>query len=198
MIHITRSNVIFMWSVVDLPMYAAPLDSSAADHWRTPPPATRVNTWVPYGRIVSRDHPWIDRGEQKLFDLRQAYHRCHVRVTDINASISLRVALPVDELTSSLTRIAGHGPIDMGECRLSLDSTTVRDGDSGTTAMIDGSMSMPWMFGRLEVIAATRPWSSTRADLVLTPTGRHRLRYPRRWFSVGFTLADELRRRLTT
>jgi hypothetical protein len=55
---------------------------------------------------------------------------------------------------------------------------------------------MPWMLGRLDVRAAARPWSSTRADLVLAPA-RHRLHYPRRWFTVGFTLADELRRRIT-
>jgi hypothetical protein len=202
-IHITRSNVIVMsgaWSIVDLPMYAAPLDRRAASHWSTPAPlinSRRSADWVPYGPIVAREHLWLDRGEQKLCQFRQAYNRCQYRVTAVNAPISLRVALPADELVSALTRVAGRGVIEVNDCRLTLDPTTLRDGDETVTSVMNGRVCMPWQFGQLEVVAAARPWSSTRADLVLTPTGRHRLRYPRRWFTVGFALADELRRRFT-
>jgi len=119
-----------------------------------------------------------------------------VRVTQTNAPICLRVALPADELLSALTRVAGHGTIEIDDCRLSLDPASLHNGDETAIKVIEGSLSMPWMLGRLDVRASARPWSSTRADLVLSPA-RHRLRYPRRWFAVGFTLADELRRRLT-
>ena len=198
MIHITRSNLIVMSGLhADLPMYAAPLAPSALAAWRTPPAraTTLVDTWIPYGRIVARDHPWFDRGERALVELRLACHRYQVRVTETNAPICLRVALPADELVLALTRVAGHGAIEIDDCRLWLDPASLHNGDETTIKVIEGSLSMPWMFGRLDVCAAARPWSSTRADLVLTPA-RHRLRYPRRWFSVGFTLADELRRQL--
>ena len=180
-------------------MYAAPLAPSARAPWRTPPvrATTLVDTWIPYGRIVARDHPWFDRGERALVELRLACHRYQVRVTETNAPICLRVALPADELVDALTRVAGHGAIEIDDCRLSLDPASLHNGDEATIKVIEGSLSMPWMFGHLDVCAAARPWSSTRADLVLTPA-RHRLRYPRRWFSVGFTLADELRRRLSS
>ena len=92
--------------------------------------------------------------------------------------------------------MADRGAIEIGDCRLSLDPASLRNGDETTSQVIEGSLSMPWMFGHLDVIAAARPWSSTRADLVLTPA-RHRLRYPRRWFAVGFAVGDELRRRFT-
>ena len=202
MMHITRSNVIVMsgaWSVVELPMYAAPLDRAAARHWQAAPvpiAGRRTNDWVPYGRVVAREHPWFDRGEHALRELWLAYYRCHDRVTAANAPISLRVALPVDELVSAMTRVAGRGVIAIGDCRLVLDPASVHEGDESTRALIDGHVSMPWLFGRLDVAAAARPWSSTRADLVLIPTGGHRVRYPRRWFNVGFSLADELRRRV--
>ena len=199
MIHITRSNLIVMSGLhADLPIYAAPLAPSARA-WRPPPTraTTLVDTWIPYGRIVARDHPWFDRGERALAELRVACHRYQVRVTETNAPICLRVALPADELVVALTRVAGHGAVEIDDCRLSLDPASLRNGDETTIKVIDGSLSMPWMFGHLDVRAAARPWSSTRADLILTPA-RHRLRYPRRWFSVGFTLADELRRRLAT
>jgi hypothetical protein len=198
-IHITRSNLIVMSGLhADLPMYAAPLAPSARPTWPTPPAraTTLVDTWIPYGRIVARDHPWFDRGERALVELRQACHRYQVRVTETNAPICLRVALPADALVVALTRVAGHGAIEIDDCRLWLDPASLHNGDETTIKVIEGSLSMPWMFGRLDVCAAARPWSSTRADLVLTPA-RHRLRYPRRWFSVGFTLADELRRRFT-
>ena len=81
-------------------------------------------------------------------------------------------------------------------CELVLDPGTRGAGDQPASEQIDGSLSMPWLCGRLGVTVAARPWSSTRADLVLAPIGGHRLRYPRRWFSVGFTLADEMRRRV--
>jgi len=201
-IHITRSNVIVMSgapSVIDLPMYAAPVERAATAHWRTavvPIDHRRSNDWVPYGRVVAREHPWFDRSERALRELRLAYYRCHDRVTDTNAPISLRVALPADQLVAALTKVARRGVIQIGECRLTLDPSTLRGGDEATIGVIDGRVSMPWLFGRLDVAAAARPWSSTRADLVLTPTGGHRLRYPRRWFNVGFSLADELRRRI--
>ena len=199
MIHITRSNLIVMSGVhADLPLYAAPLGPPSRSHWHATPARTAslVDTWIPYGRIVARDHPWFDRGERAVNQLRQALLRYEVRVTETNAPICLRVALSVDELAAALTRVAGGGAIEIGDCRLSLDPATARSGDDTTSKVIEGSLSMPWMFGHLDVIAGARPWSSTRADLVLTPAG-HRLRYPRRWFSVGFTVADELRRRLT-
>lgn len=196
MIHITRSNLIVMSGLhADLPMYAAPLAPASRVAWRaTPARATAlVDTWVPYGRIVAREHPWFDRGERAMNELRQASHRYRVRVTRANAPICLRVALPADELLAALNRVAGYGAIEIDHCRLSLDPVSPHNGDD---TVIEGSLSMPWMLGRLDVSAAARPWSSTRADLVLSPA-RHRLRYPRRWFAVGFTLADELRRRLT-
>ena len=199
MIIITRSNLIVMSGLhADLPMYAAPLAPSARATWRpTPARATSlVDTWIPYGRIVARDHPWFDRGERAFIELRLACHRYQVRVTETNAPICLRVALPADELVVAMTRVARRGAIEIDECRLSLDPASLHNGDETTIKVLEGSLSMPWMFGRLEVLAAARPWSSTRADLVLTPA-RHRMRYPRRWFSVGFTLADELRRRFT-
>ena len=198
MIHITRGNVIVMFAGVDLPMYAAPLERNAAHQWRpaSAPTTSRVNTWVPYGRIVAREHPWFDRGEHALLELRQAYSRCQVRVTVANAPISLRVGLPADELAAALTEIAGLGTIEVGNWRLRLDPTTLRNGDEATMKVIDGSLSMPWLFRGLDVIAGARPWSSTRADLVLAPASRWRPRYPRRWFTVGFLLADELRRRV--
>ncbi|MEO8693638.1 MAG: hypothetical protein ABI658_08985 [Acidimicrobiales bacterium] len=171
----------------DLPMYAAPLAPSARTTWQ-PAPAratTLVDTWVPYGRIIARDHPWLDRAERAANELRLASHRYQVRVTQTNAPICLRVALPADELLAALTGVAALGAIEIDDCRLSLDP-----------ASLSGSLSMPWMHGQLDVVVAARPWSSTRADLVLSPA-RHRLRYPRRWFAVGFALGDELRRRLT-
>ena len=199
MIHITRSNLIVMPGLhADLPMYAAPLASPARATWR-PPPAratSLVDTWIPYGRIVARDHPWFDRGERVLTELRIASHRYQVRVTETNAPICLRVAMPADELALALTRVAGHGAIEIDDCCLSLDPSSLHDGDEAAIKVVEGSLSMPWMIGRIGVLACARPWSSTRADLILTPA-RHRLRYPRRWFSVGFTLADELRRRFT-
>ena len=198
-IHITRSNLIVMSGLhADLPLYAAPLAPSARTTWR-PPPAratSLVDTWIPYGRIVARDHPWFDRGERAIIELRLACHRYQVRVTETNAPICLRVALPADELVVALTRVARRGAIEIDDCCLSLDPASLHNGDETTIKVLEGSLSMPWMFGRLDVVAAARPWSSTRADLVLAPA-RHRMRYPRRWFSVGFTLADELRRRFT-
>ena len=188
-----------MFTGVDLPMYAAPLDRNAARQWRatSAPATTRVNTWVPYGRIVAREHPWFDRAEQALLSLRQAYFRCQARVTKANASISLRVALPVGELAPALTHVASLGTIEIGHCWLRLDPSTLRNGDEPGITVVDGSLSMPWLLGRLDVTAAARPWSTTRADLVLAPAHRWRLRYPRRWFTVGFALADEVRRRVT-
>ena len=199
MIHITRSNVIVMSGHPgDLPMYAAPLTRSTATSWRASPTrvTSLVDTWVPYGRIVARDHPWFDRGEHALNELCLVCHRYQVRVTQTNAPICLRVALPADELVSALTHVAGRGPIEIGDWRLSLDAASLHDGDDTAIKAIDGSLSMPWMVGKLGVLAAARPWSSTRADLVLTPA-RRRLRYPRRWFTVGFAVADELRRLLS-
>ena len=218
--YITRSNVIVMsgvradpvpdtaagrgrtalsWPALDLPMYAAPLVPSARAHPRADSvrATTLVDTWVPYGRVVARDHPWFDRGERALSELRQACHRYQVRVTESNAPIYLRVAMPADELVAALAREACRGAIEVDACRLSLDPATAHRVDDSTVDVIEGSLSMPWMFGHLDVMASARPWSSTRADLVLAPAGRHRLRYPRRWFTVAFTLADELRRRFT-
>jgi hypothetical protein len=188
-----------MFSGVELPMYAAPLERNSAHHWRASSTTAtgRVNTWVPYGRVVAREHPGFDRAERMLLDLRQAYVRCQARVTHTNAPISLRVSLPVHELAPALAHVAGLGPIEIGDCWLRLDPTTLRDGDEAGTKVVDGSLSMPWLFGRLDVIAAARPWSTMRADLVLAPANRWRLRYPRRWFTVGFALADEVRRRIT-
>ena len=119
MILITPSNLIFMyaanevrWIAEDLPLYAAPIDRSAVPRW---PPAARrtslVDTWVPYGRVVAREHPWIDRGERALNELRVVCHRYEVRVTDINAPISLRVALPADVLAIAMAAVAGRGII---------------------------------------------------------------------------------------
>ena len=206
MIHITPSNLIVMYAGVDpirliaddLPLYAAPLERSATPRW--PPPARRtslVDTFVPYGRVVAREHPWIDRGERALNELRVVLHRYEVRVTDTNAPISLRVALPADELAVALAMIASRGVIEIDGCSLLLDPESLRAGDETTVKLLDGSVAMPWMCGRLAVSAAARPWSSTRADLVITPVRTRRLRYPRRWFSVGFALADELRLRVT-
>ncbi|MEO5837956.1 MAG: hypothetical protein ABIQ73_11040 [Acidimicrobiales bacterium] len=178
----------------DLPMYAAPLTTTGR-----PAPTratTLVDTWVPYGRIIARDHPWFDRAERAVNELRLTSHRYQVRVTATNAPICLRVALPADELMTALWRVAGRGAIEIGDCRLSLDPGSRHTGDEKGIDVISGSLSMPWMCGRLDVVAAARPWSSTRADLVLSPA-RHRLRYPRRWFAVGFALGDELRQRLT-
>ncbi|HUP76743.1 MAG TPA: hypothetical protein VM282_27150 [Acidimicrobiales bacterium] len=182
----------------DLPMYAAPHAPSTRTPWRATPTrvTSLVDTWVPYGRIVARDHPWFDRSERALNEFRLLSQRYQVRVTEANAPICLRVALPADELAVALTRVAGLGAIEIGDCRLSLDAASLHNGDEKAIKVIEGSLSMPWMLGRLDVRAAARPWSSTRADLVLTPA-RHRLHYPRRWFTVGFALADELRRLLS-
>ena len=182
----------------DLPLYAAPLAPAPRAHWHATPARTTslVDSWIPYGRIVARDHPWFDRAERAMNELRQTFLRYQVRVTETNAPICLRVALPAAELVAALTRVAGDGAIEIGDCRLRLDPATLRNGDETTSKLIEGSLSMPWMFGHLDVIATARPWSSTRADLILQPA-RHRLRYPRRWFAVGFTVADELRRRFT-
>ena len=182
----------------DLPLYAAPLTRSAATSWPATPTrvTSLVDTWVPYGRIVARDHPWFDRAERAVNEFRLFSQRYQVRVTQANAPICLRVALPADELAVAMTRVAGLGAIEIGDCRLSLDPSSLHNGDEKAIKLIEGSLSMPWMLGRLDVRAAARPWSSTRADLVLAPA-RHRLHYPRRWFTVGFTLADELRRRIT-
>jgi hypothetical protein len=205
-IHITRSNLIVMsayadpgrWIADDLPLYAAPLDRGATMRWSpTDRRTTLVDTWVPYGRIVAREHPWIDRGERAFNELRVLCRRYEVRVTDTNAPISLRVALPADELAAALATVAERGAIEIGGCALALDPRSRHAGDESTITVLDGSMSMPWMYGRLPVSAAARPWSSTRADLVITPVKVHRVRYPRRWFSVGFALADELRLRVT-
>ena len=206
MIHITRSNLIVMyagadpvrWIAEDLPLYAAPLDRSRVPGW--PPPVRRtslVDTWVPYGRVVAREHPWIDRGERALNELRVVCHRYEVRVTDTNAPISLRVALPADALAVALATVARRGVIEIDRCTLSLDPESLRAGDEPAVNVLEGSIAMPWMWGRLAVSATARPWSSTRADLVITPVKSHRMRYPRRWFSVGFALADELRLRVT-
>lgn len=199
MIHITRSNVIVMSGRhADLPMYAAPLAPSRGTPWRTTPTrvTTLVDTWVPYGRIVARDHPWFDRGERALNEFRLICQRYQVRVTETNAPICLRVALPADELVAALTRVGDSGVIETHNCRLTLDPASLHNGDEATIKVMEGSLEMPWMVGPLGVAAAARPWSSTRADLVLTPA-RHRLRYPRRWFTIGFTVGDELRRRVT-
>jgi hypothetical protein len=155
--------------------------------------STLAESWVPYGRIVARDHPWFDRGERALNEFRLLCQRYQVRVTATNAPICLRVALPADELVAALTRIAGRGAIAIHDCRLSLDPASLHTGDETTIKVMEGSLTMPWMVGSLGIAAAARPWSSTRADLVLTPA-RHRLRYPRRWFAIGFTVGDELRR----
>lgn len=118
-------------------------------------------------------------------------------MTDTNAPISLRVALPADALAVAMATVARRGAIEIDRCSLSLDPESLRAGDEPTIMLLDGSLSMPWMCGRLAVRAFARPWSSTRADLVITPVRSHRMRYPRRWFSVGFALADELRLRVT-
>jgi hypothetical protein len=131
-----------------------------------------------------------------LYELREVCRRYQVRVTAANAPISLRVALPATELADAVCALAGAGPIALEGCELVLDPVTRCAGDQPASEQIDGSLSMPWLCGRLGVTVAARPWSSTRADLVLAPIGGHRLRYPRRWFSVGFTLADEMRRRV--
>ena len=182
----------------DLPMYAAPLASSEGTQWRATPTrvSTLVDTWVPYGRIVARDHPWFDRGERALSEFRLLCQRYQVRVTEANAPICLRVALCADELVDALTRVARRGAIDIRDCRLTLDPASLHRGDEATIQVMEGSLSIPWMVGPLGIAASARPWSSTRADLVLTPS-RHRLRYPRRWFNVGFTVGDELRRLIT-
>jgi hypothetical protein len=198
-IHITRSNLIVMSGIhADLPMYAAPLAPSARTTWQPARPrsTTLVDTWVPYGRVIARDHPWFDRGERALNEVRLACHRYQVRVTQTNAPICLRVALPADELMAALSRVAARGAIEIDDCRLSLDPASLHHGNEPATDVISGSLSMPWMYGQLDVVAAARPWSSTRADLVLSPA-RRRLRYPRRWFAVGFALGDELRQRIT-
>jgi hypothetical protein len=203
-IDITRSNLTVMSAYADqvrflaedLPLYAAPIDRSATIHSRPPPARTRVDTWIPYGRVVAREHPWLDRGERALYELREVCRRYQVRVTAANAPISLRVALPAAELADAVCALAGAGPIALEGCELVLDPGTRGAGDQPASEQIDGSLSMPWLCGRLGVTVAARPWSSTRADLVLAPIGGHRLRYPRRWFSVGFTLADEMRRRV--
>lgn len=200
MIHITRSNVIVMSGLpADLPLYAAPLAGSSRTAWHaTPARATSlVDTWVPYGRIVERDHPWFDRGERAVNQLRLTSQRYQARVTATNAPICLRVALPADALGAALVGVAEQGAIEVGACRLSLDPSSRHDGDATAFAIIDGTLTMPWMWGALQVRAFARPWSSTRADLVFVPT-RRRLRYPRRWFTVGFSMADELRRRVVT
>jgi hypothetical protein len=203
-IDITPSNLIVMSAYADrirflaedLPLYAAPLDRSATIHRRPPPSRTRVDTWVPYGRVVAREHPWFDRGERALHEFREVCRRYQVRVTVTNAPISLRVALPASDLADALCALAHEGSIEMNGCRLALDPDTRCTRDEPASEQIDGLLSMPWLCGRLGVRMAARPWSSTRADLVLTPAGGRRLRYPRRWFSVGFALADEMRRRV--
>jgi hypothetical protein len=203
---ITPGNLIFMsayagpvrWITEDLPPYAAPLDRTAAVIHRASPSRTRIDTFVPYGRVVAREHPWLDRGERALSELRVACRRYQVRVTDANAPISLRVGLPATELGAALSAVAAAGAIDLDGCRLALDPATVRTADATSSTEIEGSLSMPWLCGRLTVVAAARPWSSTRADLVLAPASGHRLRYPRRWFTVGFAFVDELRRRFTS
>jgi hypothetical protein len=206
-IHITRSNVIVMSALADrvlhqtgeLPLYAAPLDRSIALH-RPTPSRTRVDSWIPYGRVVAREHPLFDRAEQAWQRLREGCRRYQVRVTDTNAPITLRVALPASELAAAVCVLSRRGTIEVDGCVLSLDPLTRRALDDGAVdaaiEQIDGWLTMPWLCGRLAVTAAARPWSSTRADLVLAPVGGRRLRYPRRWFNVGFAIADELRRRV--
>jgi hypothetical protein len=180
----------------DLPLYAAPLDRSATIHRAPPLSRTRVDSWVPYGRVIAREHPWLDRGERALHDLRAVCRRYQVRVTATNAPISLRVAVCAADLADAMCRIADEGPIELEGCSLALDPTSRCAVDAPAMEQIEGALSMPWLCGRLGVTLAARPWSSSRADLVLAPTGDRRLRYPRRWFNVGFAVADELRRRV--
>ena len=201
--------------VTDLPIYAAPLDPAAIRITSPLRPGLRSSTagWsaaatqtqrsttihrtphVTYGRIVAREHPWFDRTVELARDARRRARQFETPVTQSNAPISLRCGVAATDAGQALGSSAG--PVVVGSASLTFDhSTAIYDAATGSTS-VRGEVRMPYLTrGRIRIIATVQVWSSTRSDIVLVPTGRRYLHYPRRWFAVGFTLLEEARRQL--
>lgn len=177
-----------------LPLYCGPVTAATASF--TP----RRERWaVPTTRVtVARELPWLDWLDERLGAARLALHRVAEPVNFTNAPIARRAPLDAPTLTDAWAAwLGGARELTVGSTRLRLTAVASPADAADTARVATGVVELAWSWPALAVVVEVRPWSSTRADLVLRPRSARRLRYPRRWFETGFALTDELRRQLT-